>query len=243
MFSQKKLKLAFSIFVLIVGILAITQMGIATPFVLGGVILQGILGGFSGKVGPVVGGKWKDIDYMRGYVIPENPNTPAQQTVRLKFAKMVLFARALLSMVLQPFWDPYHTDMSGFNAFISENYSTLDGSNDLVATSLISKGTLETLHTNVSTYDTATGDINCQFTPDISGNGEDTDLVFIVAYDKNLETFVTYTSAADRSTGQIIFTWLTGKTATNVLTWVFAYRGTGAALVVSDSVGDICAAP
>ncbi len=30
-----------------------------------GTISKGILGGFSGKVGTVVGGSWKGIDYMR----------------------------------------------------------------------------------------------------------------------------------------------------------------------------------
>lgn len=30
-----------------------------------GTIKQGILGGFSGKVGTVVGGTWKGISYMR----------------------------------------------------------------------------------------------------------------------------------------------------------------------------------
>ena len=30
-----------------------------------GTISKGILGGFSGKVGTVIGGNWKGIDYMR----------------------------------------------------------------------------------------------------------------------------------------------------------------------------------
>ena len=30
-----------------------------------GTINKGILGGFSGKVGTVIGGTWKGIDYMR----------------------------------------------------------------------------------------------------------------------------------------------------------------------------------
>lgn len=30
-----------------------------------GTIQKGILGGFSGKVGSVIGGNWKGIDYMR----------------------------------------------------------------------------------------------------------------------------------------------------------------------------------
>lgn len=44
-----------------------------------GKINQGILGGFSGKVGNVIGGNWKGIDYMR--VKPAsvaNPQTEGQ---------------------------------------------------------------------------------------------------------------------------------------------------------------------
>jgi hypothetical protein len=39
-----------------------------------GKINQGILGGFSGKVGNVVGGSWKGIEYMR--VIPASIANP-----------------------------------------------------------------------------------------------------------------------------------------------------------------------
>ncbi len=59
-----------------------------------GKINAGILGGFSGKVGNVVGAKWKGIDYMRLRVIPANPRTPAQTVVREKMA----FAMALAKM-------------------------------------------------------------------------------------------------------------------------------------------------
>jgi hypothetical protein len=44
-----------------------------------GTIKQGILGGFSGKVGTVIGGSWKGISYMRS--IPQsvkNPRTDGQ---------------------------------------------------------------------------------------------------------------------------------------------------------------------
>jgi hypothetical protein len=44
-----------------------------------GKINQGILGGFSGKVGSVVGGSWKGISYMRGKAVstknPQNLQT------------------------------------------------------------------------------------------------------------------------------------------------------------------------
>ena len=44
-----------------------------------GIIKKGILGGFSGKVGNVVGASWKGIDYIRS--LPStvrNPRTPRQ---------------------------------------------------------------------------------------------------------------------------------------------------------------------
>ena len=43
-----------------------------------GTISKGILGGFSGKVGTVIGGNWKGIDYMRSKAASvSNPRTPA----------------------------------------------------------------------------------------------------------------------------------------------------------------------
>src|SRR5690606_508733 len=48
-----------------------------------GIIKQGILGGFSGKVGNVVGASWKGIDYIRS--LPSsvsNPRTPGKEGVK-----------------------------------------------------------------------------------------------------------------------------------------------------------------
>ena len=48
-----------------------------------GTIKQGILGGFSGKTGTVVGASWKGIDYMRGQAKSiANPRTQKQVKVR-----------------------------------------------------------------------------------------------------------------------------------------------------------------
>lgn len=44
-----------------------------------GKIMQGILGGFSGKVGTVVGGTWKSISYIRSIATSvANPRTEKQ---------------------------------------------------------------------------------------------------------------------------------------------------------------------
>lgn len=72
-----------------------------------GVIKQGILGGFSGQVGNVVGGNWKGIDYMR--VKPAsvaNPRTEGQVSQRTKFTEALQF--------LQPMKDFIKVGYKGF---------------------------------------------------------------------------------------------------------------------------------
>ena len=52
-----------------------------------GTIKKGILGGFSGKVGTVVGANWKSISYMCS--LPQkvkNPRTVGQRSQRSKFS-------------------------------------------------------------------------------------------------------------------------------------------------------------
>ena len=54
-----------------------------------GKIKQGILGGFKGKVGTVIGSSWNGISYMRGQAQSvKNPKTPAQ-TIQRDFFKEV----------------------------------------------------------------------------------------------------------------------------------------------------------
>ena len=57
-----------------------------------GTIKQGILGGFSGKVGTVIGSSWKGISYMRGQAQHvKNPRTAGQVNQRLKFNLVLNF--------------------------------------------------------------------------------------------------------------------------------------------------------
>ena len=79
-------------------------------------ISQGILGGFSGKVGTVIGGFWKGIAYMRS--IPASvsqPNTPAQLEHRAKFKAVIDFLQPLTSFLRIGF-KSYAVKMSAFNA-------------------------------------------------------------------------------------------------------------------------------
>ena len=81
-----------------------------------GTIKKGILGGFSGKVGNVVGSNWKSISYMRS--IPQkvkNPRTAAQVKHRAKFKMAVDYLRPL-APIIRIGWKDYAKKQSAFNA-------------------------------------------------------------------------------------------------------------------------------
>lgn len=80
---------------------------------------QGILGGFSGKVGTVIGYTRNGIAYIRGLMTSHtDANTLAQQEQRAKFSLVIKFLRPLLALVRMGF-KPAAANMSGFNAAMS----------------------------------------------------------------------------------------------------------------------------
>ena len=88
-------------------------------FIVMGTIRKGILGGFSGKVGTVVGGDWRGISYMRS--LPRkirDPRTPAQMNQRTKFALSVNYLKPMNS-VLRSGWKLYANGQSTINAAMS----------------------------------------------------------------------------------------------------------------------------
>lgn len=90
-----------------------------------GVIKQGILGGFSGKVANLVGSSWKGIAVIKSLPLSvANPNTAGQQAQRGKMSSIVAASRILLAALIQPYWNPFAQKQSGYNAFVSENIDT-----------------------------------------------------------------------------------------------------------------------
>ena len=73
-----------------------------------GRISKGILGGFAGTVGTVIGGKWRGIEYMRSRPTGgrSNPST-LQLAQRIRFALGIGFCvnheRVVLTYLDQPF--------------------------------------------------------------------------------------------------------------------------------------------
>jgi hypothetical protein len=81
-------------------------------------IKKGILGGFSGKVGTVVGGRWKGIDYMRSIPVGNTSSSTAQLAQRAKFALAAGFIRSLGALVNFSFKDAGQ-NMTGKNSALS----------------------------------------------------------------------------------------------------------------------------
>lgn len=81
-----------------------------------GTIKQGILGGFSGKVGSVIGGSWKGISYMRGIALSiSNPRTPGQLAQRAKWSLAMTTLRPM-SQLLRNGFRKAAIRMTAFNA-------------------------------------------------------------------------------------------------------------------------------
>ena len=84
-----------------------------------GKIRQGILGGFNGTVGTVVGGSWKGLAYMRGKAQSiKNPRTEKQMAQRMKFAVAQRFLK-VMSAYLQVGFRNYTEHQTANNAAMS----------------------------------------------------------------------------------------------------------------------------
>ncbi|MBR5983091.1 MAG: hypothetical protein IK025_05150 [Bacteroidales bacterium] len=87
-----------------------------------GKIKKGILGGFSGKTGTVVGGSWKGIEYMRSLATSvANPNTSAQITVRSNFKSIVQIMSKVNPVLKASDWNQAKKQ-SAFNAAVRINF-------------------------------------------------------------------------------------------------------------------------
>jgi hypothetical protein len=213
---------------------------------IGGIITSGILGGFSGKVGPVVGGSWKGIDYMRQHVIPANPNTTAQQNQRGKMGAIQVVAQILKSTLIVDYWNPYYSTMSGFNAFVKYNVSVLADTTFYFSDSnVIARGSLNGALIVTAVYTTGTGGVVITWADNSgSGNALATDYVVavVIAKDGSLAAVID-DDTTQRDDTTLSGTVQAGATATDLFAYLFFKRGTGSELIVSNSDGSVMAAP
>jgi len=169
-----------------------------------GKISQGILGGFSGKVGNVIGGNWKGIDYMR--IQPAsvaNPRTEGQVDQRTKFNMVLQFLQPVKDFVRIGFKN-YAIKMTAFNSAMSYNLRNAvegdypDVDIDIEA-ALISRGGLAPALNPTATL-SAPGQVTFAWTDNSNeGNATAYDKAMVVVYnpEKKEAAFITDGVARD----------------------------------------------
>lgn len=168
-----------------------------------GTIKQGILGGFSGKVGTVVGSTWKSVHYMRALAINiSNPRTEKQQNQRSKFATTINFVKTMTPFIRFGYKE-YSRQQSTFNAAVSyilKHATKNDGENVSIDynKALVTRGSLmPALDATVTVSDSKAAFV----WTDNSGMGDATtkDAAMLLAYNKDREMAVYDIAAATRA--------------------------------------------
>lgn len=111
------------------------------------------------RMGDVVFSKWKGINYVREYEPPTDARSERQMKVRTTFKTLVVSWRALGSIIRES-WNEHvkGQDMSGYNAFIGENYKAVNKEGAFI----LSKGIGEETAPEITAETGAiAGDITC----------------------------------------------------------------------------------
>lgn len=171
-----------------------------------GKIAQGILGGLSGKVGNVIGGNWKGIDYLR--IKPSsvaNPRTVGQVNQRNKFTVTLEFLQPNLAFV-QKGYKNYAVKMTQFNAamsYVLNNAIIGTAPNFSVdySTALLSRGNLSGALNPTTDLATA-GQVTFSWDDNsIEGNANPTDKAMLLIYNPAKKESISQLEGADRTVG------------------------------------------
>jgi hypothetical protein len=208
-----------------------------------GTINKGILGGFSGKVGTVIGGTWKGITYMRSIGTIRNLNpTEKQLTQQLKFALAMRFLQPMAGLLNISFHD-FAIRMTGINNALSY---TLDNAISGVypsfeidyAVALVSRGGLPNVLGPAVT--SGVGSVLTFSWTDNSGVGiaKATDQAILVAYCPELRQAIYTTAGGLRSdlTGELNLLPFSGLA---VETWIGFISESGNLVATSIFTGEV----
>ena len=193
-----------------------------------GKINQGILGGVAGKVGPVVGSRWKGIQYLRGYVIPSNPKTTPQVEARTAFALASSYASQFLYRTVQPYADKVAVKMSGFNLVTQISLDIINETTSKEFTPTlagISAGPVDPVVISDVEYNAP--DVNVFWEPTAAqvGSGDDLVNIYVVAYDSG--KLVTFGTPVARTVGEVSIAVPEAYAANTYTIVAVAHRGDG----------------
>ena len=204
---------------------------------------SGILGNIRGKVAGVVGGQFKDVNYIREYVKPANPQTAAQTVQRTKMTDTVAFSKVLVGPVFNSFTDKFQKSMSGFNFFVKRNIAIFDGTPDYSAI-LLSEGKLSPIVVTTFTYNTGTGELAPQWSQNLGNNGSGDDKVFWCIFDSGTGIWYFQDAVVARDGLADDQTIATGLTVANLKGYLICAQYIGTILsLISNSVYHQITAP
>jgi len=186
---------------------------------------QGILGGFSGKVGGVIGSSWKGIDTMRSQPSSvTNPRTNAQVANRSRFKSVSQLAAAMLTTIVKPLNDRFAQKMSGFNDFCQRNASAFDSLGSFVPANLVlSRGKL-TVPADLEQQAGSYQEVEMTFSHDISGSFDSaTDKVYAVVIGKEGDIFGVSSGIATRADSSVVVPTPAGRSAADPGTLYFSF--------------------
>lgn len=174
-----------------------------------GKIAQGILGGLSGKVGNVIGGSWKGIDYIR--IKPTsvaNPRTEGQVNQRNKFSVTIEFLQPNKDFI-NVGYKGYAIKKTPFNAAMSYVLGNAitgiapDFSVDY-ADALVSRGSLSGV-LNGATDLATPGEVSFSWDDNSAeSNANTTDKAMLLVYNPNKKESTYILEGPDRTTGSVV---------------------------------------
>ncbi|TXK74534.1 DUF6266 family protein [Mesonia sp. HuA40] len=171
-----------------------------------GKIPQGILGSLSGKVGSVIGGSWKGIDYIR--IKPAsvaNPRTEGQVNQRNKFTVTLEFLQANKEFI-KVGYKGFANKKTEFNAamsYVLNNAVTGSAPNFVIdySLALLSRGTLSGV-LNGSTDLNIPGEVTFDWGDNSAeGNANTTDKAMVLVYNPSKKESIYILDGADRTVG------------------------------------------
>lgn len=198
-----------------------------------GIMLNGILGTTTGKIGGVVGATWKGRNTVRAYSKPGNPNTTAQQTQRGLFSFVLSIAKFFTSSIISNYWSPFSASITGFNAFVKANLLSITSDTDYDNIKL-SQGSLESAPITAVELDGTSVDFT--FDASVIGNGLATDEMVGVVIDSVNNVAYVNDSGVNRSVTSLSITVPAGLTVGDLKAYLFVKRGSGSSLIVSNSI-------
>ena len=176
-----------------------------------GKIAQGILGGLSGKVGNIIGGSWKGIDYIR--IKPSsvaNPRTEGQVNQRNKFTVTLEYLQAT-SDFIKIGYKSFAVKKTEFNAAMSYVLNNAVGGvapNFTIdfTLALLSRGPLSGV-LNGTTDLTTAGQVTFDWDDNSAeGNANVTDKAMVLVYNPSKKESISILDGADRTVGSQVVT-------------------------------------